>query len=147
MPTLANEPSEDRMIGAGPDEFGYFGPCGSALIAETLLAPVQELEEAYARYRWDPDFLAAFEAIPAAVSVPVAETRIRDRSSRWIPAFAGMTGSASGVTFRHSLDARELPAAIAVMMDERAAICAQFRHPLPSPNRDAETRPAMDGVA
>ena len=62
MPTLANEPAEDRMIGAYPDESGYFGPYGGAFIAETLMGPVKELEEAYARYRRDPDFVAEFEA-------------------------------------------------------------------------------------
>ena len=62
MPTLANEPAEDRMIGAYPDESGYFGRYGGAFIAETLMGPVKELEEAYARYRQDPEFIAEFEA-------------------------------------------------------------------------------------
>ena len=62
MPTLANEPAEDRMIGAYPDESGYFGRYGGTFIAETLMGPVKELEEAYARYRQDPEFIAEFEA-------------------------------------------------------------------------------------
>ena len=75
MPILANESAEDPMIGAGPDESGYLGPCGGAFIAETLIGPVKELEGAYARYRQNPDFLAEFEAIPTAVSALVAEMR------------------------------------------------------------------------
>ena len=75
MPTLANEPAEDRMIGAVPDEAGDFGPRGGAFIAETLIGPVKELGEACVRYRRDPDFLAEFEAIPTAVSALVAEMR------------------------------------------------------------------------
>ena len=42
MPTLANEPAEDRMTGAYPDESGYFGRYGGAFIAETLMGPVKE---------------------------------------------------------------------------------------------------------
>lgn len=75
MPTLANESAEGRMIGAGPDEAGDFGPCGGAFIAETPIGPVKGLGEAYVRYRRDPDFLAEFEAIPTAVSALVAEMR------------------------------------------------------------------------
>lgn len=75
MPTLANEPAEDRVIDAYPGESGHFGPCGGVFIAETLIGPVRELEEAYASYRRDPDFLAEFEAVPTAVSALVAEMR------------------------------------------------------------------------
>jgi len=75
MPILANEPAEGRMIGACPDESGYFVPCGGAFIAETPTGPVKEFEEAYARYRRGPDFLAEFEAIPTTVSALAAEMR------------------------------------------------------------------------
>ena len=75
MPSLANEPAEDRMIGAPPDESGYFGLHGGAFIAETLVRPVKELEEAHARHWRDPEFLAEFEVIPTAVTALVAEMR------------------------------------------------------------------------
>jgi tryptophan synthase beta chain len=40
-----------------PDSRGYFGPYGGKFIPETLVAPVEELEEAYAKFKDDPDFV------------------------------------------------------------------------------------------
>ena len=45
-----------------PDARGHFGPYGGSFVAETLMQPLRELAEAYARYRNDPDFLAELEA-------------------------------------------------------------------------------------
>lgn len=45
-----------------PDEKGHFGPYGGVFAAETLMLPIQELNEAYQHYRNDPDFLAEFDA-------------------------------------------------------------------------------------
>ena len=44
-----------------PDAKGHFGPYGGVFVAETLIHALDELKEAYARYRDDPDFLAEFE--------------------------------------------------------------------------------------
>jgi tryptophan synthase beta chain len=43
-----------------PDERGHFGPYGGIFVAETLMEALQELKEAYERYRFDPDFQAEF---------------------------------------------------------------------------------------
>jgi len=45
-----------------PDARGHFGPYGGIYAPETLMQPLTELTEAYARYRVDPQFLAEFEA-------------------------------------------------------------------------------------
>lgn len=41
-----------------PDERGHFGPYGGIFVADTLMHALKQLEEAYAKYRTDPDFLA-----------------------------------------------------------------------------------------
>lgn len=44
-----------------PDKQGHFGVYGGSFIAETLMDPVSELQEAYERYRLDPEFVAEFD--------------------------------------------------------------------------------------
>ncbi|HEY2624657.1 MAG TPA: tryptophan synthase subunit beta [Dyella sp.] len=44
-----------------PDEHGRFGNYGGSFVAETLMAPLAELTEAYLRLRQDPDFLAELD--------------------------------------------------------------------------------------
>lgn len=44
-----------------PDESGHFGPYGGSFVAETLVHALEELKQAYAKYRNDPDFVAEFE--------------------------------------------------------------------------------------
>jgi tryptophan synthase beta chain len=39
-----------------PDERGHFGPYGGSFVAETLMAPLAELREAYEYLREDPEF-------------------------------------------------------------------------------------------
>lgn len=41
-----------------PDEQGHFGPYGGMFVADTLMQALHELEQAYNKYRHDPDFLA-----------------------------------------------------------------------------------------
>lgn len=43
-----------------PDESGHFGRFGGRFVAETLVHALDELKEAYAKYKDDPDFLAEF---------------------------------------------------------------------------------------
>jgi len=40
-----------------PDERGHFGPYGGLFIAETLMAPIEELRQAYESLRVDPQFI------------------------------------------------------------------------------------------
>nr|WP_199045404.1 tryptophan synthase subunit beta [Dyella sp. ASV24] len=46
---------------AYPDEHGRFGNYGGSYVAETLMAPLAELTEAYLRLRQDPDFIAELD--------------------------------------------------------------------------------------
>jgi len=46
---------------AYPDEHGRFGNYGGSYVAETLMAPLAELTEAYLRLRQDPEFLAELD--------------------------------------------------------------------------------------
>ncbi len=55
-PSVTPEP--DRL----PDARGHFGPYGGMFVAETLMGPLAELRDAYARFVHDPDFQAEFDA-------------------------------------------------------------------------------------
>ena len=44
-----------------PDEKGHFGPYGGVFVAETLMAALEELREAYFHYSADPEFQAEIE--------------------------------------------------------------------------------------
>ncbi|MXW34659.1 MAG: tryptophan synthase subunit beta, partial [Chloroflexi bacterium] len=46
-----------------PDSRGYFGEYGGRFVPETLVAPVEELEQAYREARRDPAFSADLEAL------------------------------------------------------------------------------------
>ncbi len=46
---------------AYPDARGHFGPYGGSFVAETLMAPLAELNAAYEHYRIDPQFIAELE--------------------------------------------------------------------------------------
>ena len=41
-----------------PDARGHFGDYGGIYVAETLIAPLAELEAAYRKYKDDPEFVA-----------------------------------------------------------------------------------------
>ncbi len=45
-----------------PDEHGHFGIYGGRFVAETLMAPLEDLRQAYERLRGDPDFIAELDA-------------------------------------------------------------------------------------
>jgi len=45
-----------------PDKHGHFGPYGGLFVAETLMQPLAELNQAYQHYLADPDFIAEFES-------------------------------------------------------------------------------------
>jgi len=44
-----------------PDKHGHFEEYGGMFVSETLMAPLQELREAYERYVKDPDFIAELD--------------------------------------------------------------------------------------
>jgi tryptophan synthase beta chain len=44
-----------------PDERGHFGPYGGRFVSETLMGPLEELEQAYNKYINDPEFIAEYE--------------------------------------------------------------------------------------
>jgi len=44
-----------------PDASGHFGPYGGVFVSETLIYALDQLKEAYARYKNDPEFIAEFE--------------------------------------------------------------------------------------
>ena len=43
-----------------PDASGHFGTYGGMFVAETLIHALEELRDAYERYRNDPEFVAEF---------------------------------------------------------------------------------------
>jgi tryptophan synthase beta chain len=58
----SNKPNGDKIIGQMPDSRGHFGIYGGKFVAETLMVPLQELQDAYDKYLADPDFLAELDA-------------------------------------------------------------------------------------
>ncbi len=52
---------DDSYFKRYPDERGHYGPYGGRFVAETLMAPLRELEDAYAKLKNDPDFLAEMD--------------------------------------------------------------------------------------
>lgn len=50
-----------KTIETLPDQGGHFGDYGGIYVAETLMAPLEELKEAYRECCEDPDFLAALD--------------------------------------------------------------------------------------
>ncbi|MGB5539697.1 MAG: tryptophan synthase subunit beta [Gammaproteobacteria bacterium] len=57
--TQAGKPVADS--GTLPDARGHFGIYGGRFVAETLMPPLQELEDAYRKYLQDPDFQAELD--------------------------------------------------------------------------------------
>ena len=55
--TKAN-PATDPVM---PDENGHFGPYGGKFVAETLMGPLADLDDAYRESLQDTDFIAEFE--------------------------------------------------------------------------------------
>ncbi len=64
--TAIDDPAADPATRANawrdmPDTRGHFGPYGGRFVAETLMAPLEELAAAYASARIDPAFVAALD--------------------------------------------------------------------------------------
>ena len=63
---IERQPIAKRLAPGGPtialpDARGHFGPYGGSFVAETLTHALDELNEAYAHYQNDPEFLAEFD--------------------------------------------------------------------------------------
>jgi len=56
------ENTNEPLIGQAPDNRGHFGVYGGKFVAETLMVPLQELQDAYDKYLDDPDFVAELDA-------------------------------------------------------------------------------------
>jgi tryptophan synthase beta chain len=62
MLSQKNTPDADPLdLRNGPDAMGHFGRFGGRFVAETLMAPLEELAAAYAHYSVDPAFLSELE--------------------------------------------------------------------------------------
>ena len=58
MTQAADNSTHSRSL---PDERGHFGTFGGRFVAETLMAPLDELNAAYQKYLQDPDFQAELD--------------------------------------------------------------------------------------
>ena len=56
-------PAKVSDVSAGPDTAGHFGPYGGRFVPETLMGPLQELEDAYRTARQDPSFQSELEGL------------------------------------------------------------------------------------
>ncbi|MGH8508097.1 MAG: tryptophan synthase subunit beta [Gammaproteobacteria bacterium] len=60
---MVNKAMMDARVGDTlPDQRGHFGVYGGRFVAETLMKPLRELEDAYQRYCRDPEFVAELDA-------------------------------------------------------------------------------------
>ncbi len=61
--TANSDTAANRAVASAnlPDEGGHFGPYGGKFVAETLMAPLAELETAYRECLADPEFIKEFE--------------------------------------------------------------------------------------
>lgn len=61
MPTQNDPKLADIQFSDFPDARGHFGDYGGLFVAETLMGALDELREAYEKYRHDPEFIAEYE--------------------------------------------------------------------------------------
>ncbi len=57
---IESMPRPDDLMSM-PDARGHFGPYGGRFVADTLMAPLAELADAYAKLKHDPDFIAELD--------------------------------------------------------------------------------------
>jgi len=62
VPTINNDDKAAVTDYNFPDKHGHFGPYGGIFVAETLMESIEELNEAYAKFMQDPEFLAELDA-------------------------------------------------------------------------------------
>ena len=56
----ATQQSSKSLLDQFPDDQGMFGEYGGRYVAETLIEPLAQLEQAYQQYKDDPEFIAEF---------------------------------------------------------------------------------------
>ena len=54
--------TDSVMTSSEPDEFGHFGPYGGSYASETLMHALEELKQAYQRWRTDEEFVARLDS-------------------------------------------------------------------------------------
>jgi len=59
---VSTEKETSRLQSSEPDEFGHFGPYGGTYVSETLIHALDELKEAYGRWRQDEEFMARLDS-------------------------------------------------------------------------------------
>jgi tryptophan synthase beta chain len=52
---------DNNYFGTYPDKNGHFGPYGGRFVGETLMQAIYQLEEAYDKYKTDPEFQAEMD--------------------------------------------------------------------------------------
>lgn len=62
MPKLASQQSFQTLLDQYPDGLGMFGEYGGRYVAETLIGPITQLEQAYQKYKDDPKFVSELHA-------------------------------------------------------------------------------------
>ena len=59
---MSTETEYSDLLSSEPDEFGHFGPYGGTYVSETLIHALDELKEAYGRWRQDEEFMARLDS-------------------------------------------------------------------------------------
>ena len=59
---MSNETATAKNLSFEPDERGHFGPYGGTYVSETLMHALEELREAYFRWRQDEEFMARLDS-------------------------------------------------------------------------------------
>ena len=59
---MSTETEYSGLLSSEPDEFGHFGPYGGTYVSETLIHALDELKEAYGRWRQDEEFMARLDS-------------------------------------------------------------------------------------
>jgi tryptophan synthase beta chain len=59
---VSNETATAKNLSFEPDERGHFGPYGGTYVSETLMHALEELREAYFRWRQDEEFMARLDS-------------------------------------------------------------------------------------
>ena len=59
---MSSEAENTILSTSEPDESGHFGPYGGTYVAETLIHALDELKEAYGRWRQDEEFMARMDS-------------------------------------------------------------------------------------
>ena len=59
---MSMEAAVSKPFSSEPDEQGHFGPYGGTYVSETLMHALDELKEAYFRWRSDDEFMARLDA-------------------------------------------------------------------------------------